>query len=132
MKLFYILISIFGLLSCADAAETNAVTSVFHHYDETNISKISDHFIELMDSMPPYKRQSPRGSVPGRVDMTFHLHADGKIDDLNVESTTVEEARVEICKKAILDLAPFASWPTDIRRAFTNDFRVVHYTFNFR
>jgi len=116
----------------ADATETNIVTTIFHQYDETNFSKISDRFFELMDSTPSYKTSPPPGPAPGGVIMAFHLFPDGHIDDLKVESATVEEARVKVCKKAILDLSPFVSWSKNIRQAYTNDFRPIHYTFDFR
>ena len=132
MRLFYILFLVVGFMFRAAGAETNAVTLIFQHYDQTNISKISDHFFELMDSAPSFKTQPPPGPAPGRVIMTFHLFPDGHIDDLKVESATVEEARVQICKKAILDLSPFAKWPKDLRQSYTNDFRPIHYTFDFR
>ena len=47
MRLFYILFLVVGFMFRAAGAETNAVTLIFQHYDQTNISKISDHFFEL-------------------------------------------------------------------------------------
>jgi hypothetical protein len=128
MRLFCAIFFVVGFLSFADAAETNAVALIFRQYDQTNTSKILDHFFEMMDSMPASKTPPP----PGRLVMAFHLFPDGHIGDIKVESTTVDEARVKICKKAIMDLSPLAPWSQAIRQAYTNDLRVVHFTFDFR
>ena len=46
----------------------------------------------------------------------FSLHYDGRVTDMTVSETTVSEVLSLLCQKAILDPAPFTTWPAEMRR----------------
>jgi hypothetical protein len=56
------------------------------------------------------------------------LHYDGRITDMKVAESTTGEVLTLICQKAVLDPAPFAAWPSDLRRA-QGDIRSIQFTF---
>lgn len=111
----------------AIAQETNAtIHAIFKGYDNAFLKKITDRWYQMLDSMPP---KGPL--LAGKVVLEFRLFPDGHVSDLKVDSSDVEASLAELCKKAVTDSAPFASWTKEIRQAYTNDFRVVHFTFYF-
>ena len=65
----------------------------------------------------------------GKVVLKFRLHYDGRVTDLGVTEHTVDELLSLLCQKAVLDPAPFARWPSDMRRMNGEDFRDVQFTF---
>ena len=102
------------------------IHDIFKQYDNAFLEKITDHWYQMLDSMPS---KTPHRA--GKVVLEFRLFPDGHVSDLKVDSSDVEASLVEPCKKAVTDSAPFASWTADIRQAYTNDFRVIHFTFYF-
>jgi hypothetical protein len=56
------------------------------------------------------------------------LHYDGRITDMNMTENTAGEVLGLICQKAVLDPAPFATWPSDMRRTL-GDTRNIQFTF---
>ena len=127
MKLFRAITLVIGFAAAAVAQDTNAtIHAVFKQYDSAFLEKITDHWYQMLDSMP-----SKTPHQAGKVVLEFRLFPDGHVSDLKVDSSDVEASLVEPCKKAVIDSAPFASWTADIRQAYTNDFRVIHFAFYF-
>ena len=60
--------------------------------------------------------------------MQFALHYDGRVTDMNMAENTTGEVLGLICQKAVLDPAPFAAWPSDMRRTL-GDVRHIQFTF---
>jgi hypothetical protein len=56
------------------------------------------------------------------------LHYDGRITDMNMAENSAGEVLGFICQKAVLDPAPFAAWPSDMRRTL-GDIRNIQFTF---
>lgn len=48
--------------------------------------------------------------------LEFKLHRDGRVTDLKVMDSTVNEVLCLICQKSVLDPCPFASWPNEMRQ----------------
>ena len=65
----------------------------------------------------------------GRVVIEFRLNYDGRISDLKVVDSSVDEILSLLCQKAILDPSPYAKWPSDMRRKVDADYREVRFTF---
>ena len=64
----------------------------------------------------------------GKVVLHFRLHYDGRITDMDMTENTAGEVLGFICQKAVLDPAPFAAWPSDMRRTL-GDVRNIRFTF---
>ncbi|HEY2082013.1 MAG TPA: hypothetical protein VGI88_04460 [Verrucomicrobiae bacterium] len=127
MKIGYIIVLVLGLAFRSLAEVTNAAPhSVFHDYDQAVLTKISGRWYGMMDAVQ--ETQSPAGKAV----LEFRVFPDGHVGDLKVDSSTVGGNQVALCKKAILDSAPFPKWTKEIREGYTNDFRVIHFTFSFR
>jgi len=60
--------------------------------------------------------------------LEFRLNYDGRVTHEVVENT-VDEILCLLCQKSILDTAPFARWPSDMRRMANADYREVRFTF---
>ena len=66
---------------------------------------------------------------PGRVVLHFSLHSDGCVSDIKVAASTVSEVLELLCEKAVLDPAPYATWPSDMRYANGSDVRPFKFLF---
>jgi hypothetical protein len=67
----------------------------------------------------------------GKVMLHFVLHYDGRITDMSVEEKTVSEVLALLCEKAVLDPAPYAAFPSDMRRML-GDSRKIQFVFYYR
>ena len=94
----------------------------FGAYDAALIDAIANRWYTLLD-----EREYASDSR-GKVVLQFHLHYDGRITDMNVAENTAGEVLGLICQKAVLDPAPFAVWPSDMRRTL-GDIRSIQFTF---
>ena len=105
-------------------APTNAIVE---KYDAAVVDKISWQWGEILNAMT-FKTPPP----VGKIVLEFRLFPDGHVSDLKVDSTNAEESLVAPCKKAVLDSVPFPSWTKEMRQVYTNDYRLIHYTFYYR
>ncbi len=100
----------------------DVAASPFGAYDRALIEAISQRWYSLLDARD-YASDSQ-----GKVVLQFRLHYDGRITDLSVSENSAGEMLGLICQKAILDPAPFAVWPSDMRRML-GDTRFIQFTF---
>jgi len=63
------------------------------------------------------------------VVLEFNLNSDGRITDMKVINSDVDEFMMYLCQRAVLDPAPFEKWPSDMRRIIGSDRREVRFTF---
>jgi hypothetical protein len=94
----------------------------FGDYDRALIDAIANRWYSLLDERD-YASDSR-----GKVVLQFRLHYDGRITDMNMAENTTGEVLGLICQKAVLDPAPFAAWPSDMRRTL-GDVRNIQFTF---
>lgn len=94
----------------------------FSSYDAAFIAAVQQRWYDLLDS----HQYSPKS---GKVVLEFRLTYDGKIIDLKVSDNEVGEILSLLCQRAILDPAPYARWPDDMRRMIGANHREVTFTF---
>ena len=107
----------FNLSSSLDVTATP-----FGSYDAAIVAAIQNHWYALLDD-----QRLTRGT--GKVTIRFHLHDDGRVTDMAMPENTVGELLSILCERAIRDPAPFAPWPSDMRRLVGANFREVNFTF---
>jgi hypothetical protein len=95
----------------------------FGAYDAAFIQAVTQRWYDLLDS-----RQFARDRS-GKVVLRFHLNYDGRISDMVVMQNTVGDLLGYVCQKAVMDPAPFAEWPTDMRAMVGQDYREITFTF---
>ena len=95
----------------------------FGAYDAAFIQAVSQRWYDLLDS-----RQFARDRS-GKVVLRFHLNYDGRISDMKVVHNTVGDLLCYVCQKAVMDPAPYARWPTDMREMVGSDYREITFTF---
>ena len=105
-----------------EIASLDTKATPFGAYDAALVEAISQRWYTLLD-----EREYASDSR-GKVVLQFRLHYDGRITDMNVAENTTGEVLGLICQKAVLDPAPFASWPSDMRRTL-GDTRGIQFTF---
>ena len=101
----------------------DARATPFGEYDRELIEAIRSRWFDLLES----KQFSRDGT--GRVVIDFRLDYNGHISGLRVVNTDVNDLLAYICQKSISDPAPFAQWPTDMRRLIGADYRDIQFTF---
>jgi hypothetical protein len=94
----------------------------FGAYDAALVEAVSQRWFNLLDARE-YASDSR-----GKVVLQFRLHYDGRITDMSVSENTAGAVLALICQKAVLDPAPFAAWPSDMRRTL-GDTRNIMFTF---
>jgi hypothetical protein len=91
-------------------------------YDAALIEAIRQRWYSLLD------QRDYASDSRGKVVLHFALHYDGRITDMDMADNTAGEVLGLICEKAVLDPAPFAVWPTEMRRMM-GDTRNIQFTF---
>jgi outer membrane biosynthesis protein TonB len=105
-----------------EMASLDTKATPFGAYDAALVEAISQRWFTLLD------QREYASDSRGKVVLQFHLHYDGRITDMNVAENTAGEVLGFLCQKAVLDPAPFATWPSDMRRTLGN-FRSIQFTF---
>lgn len=96
--------------------------SPFGAYDAAFIAAVQQRWYDLIDSSQVVPRS-------GKVQLQFRLTYDGRITDMRVNEETVGDLLTLLCQRAVLDPAPYARWPADMRRMIGQDYREVIITF---
>lgn len=95
----------------------------FGQYDALFIAAVQKRWFDLLEERDYVQGRS------GKVVLRFNLYYDGRITNLEVSESSVGELLAIICQRAVLDPAPYAPWPTDLRRLAKSNFREVQFTF---
>jgi outer membrane biosynthesis protein TonB len=111
-----------GVRQKLDIASLDAKGTAFGAYDQALVEALSARWFDLL-----YDRDYASDSR-GRVVLQFKLHYDGRITDMRVAENTAGEVLGLICQKAVMDPAPFAPWPSDMRR-LAGESRSIQFTF---
>ena len=97
--------------------------TAFGAYDAAIVEAVSQRWNDLLDS-----RQFAQDRT-GKVTLQFHLNYDGTVTGMEVGENTVGELLSLVCRDAIEESAPFAAWPSDMRRMVGRNYRDISYTF---
>lgn len=95
----------------------------FGVYDAALVEAVTQRWYDLLDS------QQYALDRTGKVILRFHLNYDGTITDMKVVQNTVGDLLGYVCQKAVSDPAPFAPWPSDLRRLVAENYREITFTF---
>jgi hypothetical protein len=112
-----------GVHRQAPVPSLDAKATPFGVYDAVFIEAVTQRWYDLLDS-----RQFARDRS-GKVILRFHLNYDGRISDMKVMENTVGDVLGYVCQKAVMDPAPYAKWPTDMREMMNSDYREITFTF---
>jgi hypothetical protein len=112
-----------GVARRANVSMVDARGTTFGAYDAAFIAAVADRWYALLDQV------KYDGYRPGRVVLQFNLHHDGRITDLRVAESTVSDMLSLLCQKAVLDPAPYARWPREMRLMVGKDVRPIQFTF---
>ena len=101
----------------------DALGTPFGAYDEAIVEAIQQYWDNELDS------QQFAQDRTGRVTLRFHLNYDGTVSDMQVLDNTVGELLCYVCQQAVTQPAPFAPWPSDMRRMVGENYREITFTF---
>jgi hypothetical protein len=96
----------------------------FGAYDAALIAAVQQRWYDLLDNTSFTQRS-------GKVVLEFRLHDDGRITALKMTANEVGELLGLLCQRAVLDPAPYARWPDDMRRLVGGTYREVLFTFHY-
>jgi hypothetical protein len=111
-----------GVSRRREMASLDTKATPFGAYDSALVDAISQRWFTLLD------QRDYASDSRGKVVLQFRLHYDGRITDMKVAENSAGEVLGLICQKAVLDPAPFAAWPSDMRRTL-GDIRSIQFTF---
>lgn len=112
-----------GVVKHAHVSMLDAKGSPFGNYDNVFIGMVQQRWYALLEN------NRFMDDRRGKVALTFRLHYDGRITQLESEENTVGDVLGLLCQKAILDPAPFPKWPTAMRQQVGVGYRDVKFTF---
>ena len=101
----------------------SAKATPFGSYDAAFIAAVQKRWFDILDARSYAADQS------GKVVVEFRLYKDGRIMNLQVTENEVTDTLSWACQRAILDPAPYAPFPPDLRRLLGTDYREVRFTF---
>jgi outer membrane biosynthesis protein TonB len=101
----------------------DAKATLFGDYDAALVDAVQQYWDDEL-----YKINYG-GSQTGKVIVQFHLNYDGRISDVKILSTTVGQTMTLMCETAVLDPAPYAAWPKDMRQLIGQNYREMTFTF---
>ncbi len=111
-----------GVRRHLEISSLDAKATPFGAYDAALVQAISQRWFALLD------QRDYASDGRGRVVLQFILHHDGRITDMKEAGNNVGPVLGLICQKAVLDPAPFAPWPSDMRR-MAGESRAIQFTF---
>lgn len=94
-------------------------------YHKALLRALEGRWIELLEQ---------RNYVPqkaGTVVLEFKLHKDGRVTDMKVVDSTVNEVLCLICQKSVLDLCPFAHWSKEMQKSIGAEQCTLTLTFKY-
>ncbi len=112
-----------GVRRLSTLSSLDVKASPFGDYDRAIIVAIQNRWFDLLD-MRGFGHE-----MSGRVVLDFRLHYDGRVSGMSVAENTVDEMLSLLCQRAVMDPAPYARWPSDMRRMIGADYRDVRFTF---
>ncbi len=95
----------------------------FGAYDAAIIAAIQKRWYDLLDSTEVARTRT------GKVVLKFYLNSNGSVSNFEMKEYEVGEVLALICERAVRDPAPYAAWPSDLRRLVGSDHREVTFTF---
>jgi hypothetical protein len=101
----------------------NVRATPFGAYDAAFIAAVQARWFSLLDEKDFVRDQT------GTVVLDFRLNKDGRITSMHVADASVSDTLSWICQRAVLDPAPYAPFPPDLKALLKNDFREVRFTF---
>jgi len=96
--------------------------TLFGSYDAAFIAAVQQRWYDLLDT-------SHFTQKTGKVVLEFRLMYDGRITDMKMGDNDVGDLLGLLCERAVLDPAPYAAWPSDMRRLIGKNYREVTFTF---
>jgi outer membrane biosynthesis protein TonB len=102
--------------------EVDAKATPFGAYDLAFIAAVQARWYQILDSHNFVQRS-------GKVVIEFRLTYDGRITEMRVAGNEVGDLLGLACQNAIMDPAPYAPWPQDMRRLIGGNHRDVTFTF---
>lgn len=101
----------------------DVANSPFGSYDRLFVTAVDNRWKQLLREHRYALGRS------GKVVLDFRLTYEGKITHVKVAESTVGEVLGLMCKRAVLDPAPYRPWPSDMRRVIGGNYRDVRFTF---
>ena len=92
----------------------------FRSYDAAFIGAVQERWFELVRN---------RGEYTGVVTIKAQLRSDGQITNLTRTNGDVPEDIAVLCERAVLDPAPYAPWPDEMRQRIGSDVRQIEFKF---
>jgi len=98
-------------------------TFPFPDYDQRVAKHVHDRWLMLLKSQT---------SVPyaGRVEVEFSLTPEGYVFGWRTASEDLPPSIQDLCKRAIVEVAPFPKWTEEMKRKIGSNARLVHFTFH--
>jgi hypothetical protein len=112
-----------GVKKYSIETDADVKSSPFGSYDAMFIQAVQVRWFELLE------KHSINHS--GKVVVDFRLHKDGRITSMKIAENTVTDTLSWCCQRAIMDPAPYAPFPPDLKRLLAADYREVRFTFHF-
>jgi len=94
------------------------------NYDRAFLAAVQQRWFDLLDQGQTFPTQ-------GLVVLRFTLIPNGDVSDIEVLTNTLNLKAAAVCRKAVLDPAPYPAWPEDMRKE-CGDKRVITFTFRYQ
>ena len=100
----------------------NVASSPFGAYDKALIYAVQSRWYEVLNTQR-------MDTHTGTVELKFDLLADGSVANMEMKANSAGPALGLYCQKAVVESAPFAPLPEDLKRLIGGDSREIIFTF---
>ena len=112
-----------GVKRQMDWSSLDVKSTAFGAYDRAIVQAVTQRWYDLLES---HRFAEDR---TGKVTVHFKLMPDGTIIEVKILENNVGQMLGYVCEEAVQEVAPFAKWPDDMRRAINANFREISFTF---
>ena len=112
-----------GVKRTMDWSSLDVKSTAFGEYDRAIVQAVTQRWYDLLES---HRFSDDR---TGKVTVRFKLLPDGSIIEVSLAENNVGQMLGYVCAESVQEVAPFAKWPDDMRRAINANFREISFTF---
>jgi hypothetical protein len=105
------------------AANAAPITYPFPDYDQHVAKLVYDRWLRLLKNETGFSRA-------GKVEVEFNLTPEGYVFGWRTTSEDVPPSLQDLCKRAIVEVAPFPKWTAEMNRKIGSNSRPVRFTFS--
>lgn len=107
------------------SSSLNATPDPRGSYDQRFLATVQSRWYELLAN------ERYNLDRAGKVVLEFNETHDGRITDMSVKESNASESLTDVGRRAVIESAPYPTWPIEMRESVGSDVRKIEMTFQY-